>query len=248
MRTFYRILAEHKLVRDRRNQRRHPRYERPVLQAHAPNEVWTWDITVLPGVRRREVYQLTVILDVFSRYVTGWMVGEHATSHTAQHLILTTIDRYGVDPASLKLHSDRGTQMRAGSWQDLEEALGLNRSFSRPRVSNDNPFSEAQFRTLKYRPPGLPRFTSLADARGFCQDFFRWYNHDHFHSGIADMTPATVHFARHEQVVAARQAALDAAYLRHPQRFARPPMAKTIPAVVGINHVQEVTFADSQLN
>jgi putative transposase len=189
LRSFYRVLAAERLVCDRRSQRRHPKYKKPMLVANGPNQVWTWDITLLPGARRGEFYYLSVSLDLFSRYVVGWMISTEATAETGQILISTAIDRQRVPPDSLILHSDRGPQMKCGSWSALEDSLGLTRSFSLPRVSDDNPHVEAHFKTFKYRPLYPGRFNSLEDSRGFCQDFFQRHNERHFHSGILDLTP-----------------------------------------------------------
>jgi putative transposase len=241
LRTIYRILAAEKLVGDRRNQRRHPSYAKPVLVANAPNQVWTWDFTILMGPCR-EIYYLAVAIDLFSRYVVGWALTSEATAEVGQQLISRAMDRQRIAFGSLVIHSDRGSQMKCGSWSQLEESLGLVRSFSRPRVSDDNPFVEAHFKTLKYRPVFPARFTSLEDARGFCQDFFAWYNDQHYHSGISDLTPFSVHFGLADSILATRQAALDEAYARNPERFSQRPCVKAVPTLVGINHHAEVIF------
>lgn len=242
LRTIYRILAAEQLVGDRRNQRRHPRYEKPVVTAAGPNQVWTWDFTALRGPRRGETYWLAVAIDLFSRYVVGWTITDKATAEVGQLLVSTAKDRQGVPNDALTIHSDRGPQMKCGTWSALEESLGLTRSFSRPRVSDDNPFVEAHFKTLKYRPVFPGRFMSREDARGFCQDFFDWYNHRHYHSGIADMTPFLVHHNLAGPVLETRQTALDSGFQRYPERFRRPPVVKPVPDLVGINHHQEVIF------
>lgn len=235
-RTMYRILADAKAVRERRNQRRHPEYSKPELVARSPNEVWSWDITKLRGPTKGTYYYLFVVMDIFSRMVVGWMLADRENAHLAGVLIAESCSRHGVRPDSLILHSDRGAPMTAKCTAQLLADLGVTRSLSRPRVSDDNPFSEAQFKTLKYGPGFPDRFGSSEDARAFCREFFRWYNHDHRHSGIAMMTPVAVHEGRAEEVLAQRQAALDAAYAAHPERFPRgAPRARPLPEAVWIN-------------
>ena len=238
--TMYRILREHRLVRDRRDQRRHPTYHKPELLATGPNEVWSWDITKLLGPVKWTYFHLYVILDIFSRYVTGWMVAPRESAALAQRLIAETCATQGIVPGQLFLHADRGTSMTSKPVALLMADLGVTRSHSRPQVSNDNPFSEAQFKTLKYRPDFPSRFGSLEDARVFCQAFFTWYNGEHRHSGIGLMTPTAVHDGRASTVRDARQRVLSAAYAAHPERFVRkPPQPPVLPHAVWINPPKE---------
>ncbi len=235
-RTMYRILAAAAEVRERRNQLRHPAYARPELLATGPRELWSWDITKLRGPAKWTYYHLYVILDVFSRYVPGWMVAARESAVLAERLIAETVEKEGIPPGQLSLHADRGSSMRSKPVALLLADLGVERTHSRPHVSNDNPFSESQFRTLKYRPAFPARFGSLEDARAFCHEFFAWYNGEHRHSGIGLLTPAIVHAGRAAEVTAARAVTLDAAYLAHPERFVRrPPTPPVVPTAVWIN-------------
>jgi putative transposase len=236
IRTMYRILADHDEVRERRNQLRHPRYPEPRLVATAPKQVWSWDITKLLGPAKWTYFYLYVILDLFSRYVVGWMVARREQAGLAQRLIRETCEKEDIWAGELALHADRGPAMIGKPVAQLLADLGVTKSHSRPRVMNDNPYSEAQFKTLKYRPEFPQRFGCLEDARSFCRAFFTWYNHEHYHSGVGLMTPAMVHYGRAEEVRAQRQLALDEAYLRHPERFVRkPPQAPSLPTAVWIN-------------
>lgn len=236
IRSMYRILAAAAEVRERRRQCRHPVAPVPRLVATAPNQVWTWDITKLPGPLPGIWYFLYVLLDLYSRYVTGWLLAPRETAALAERLIAESCRAQGIAPGQLGLHADRGAPMTAKSMVQFLIDLGVTRSHSRPRVSNDNPYSEAQFKTLKYRPTFPERFGSLADARAHCRDFFRWYNHQHHHAGIALMTPADVYFGRQATVCATRQQVLQAAWDRHPERFVRGrPTPPTVPAAVWIN-------------
>jgi putative transposase len=238
--TMYRILREHRLVRDRRNQRRHPTYHKPERLATGPNEVWSWDITKLLGPVKWTYVHLYVILDIFSRYVVGWMVAPRESAALAQRLIAETCATQGIVSGQLFLHADRGTSMTSQPVALLLADLGVTRSHSRPQVSNDNPFSEAQVKTLKYRPDFPARFGSLEDARVFCQAFFSWYNGEHRHSGIGLMTPPAVHDGRASMVRDARQRVLSAAYAAHPERFVRkPPQPPRLPHAVWINPPKE---------
>jgi putative transposase len=235
-RTMYRILASNAEVRERRDQLRHPAYARPELLATGPRQLMSWDITKLRGPGKGTHYHLYVILDVFSRYVPGWMVATHESAVLAQRLIAETAEKEGILPGELTLHADRGTSMRSKPVALLLADLGIERTHSRPHVSNDNPFSEAQFRTLKYRPTFPDRFGSLEDARAFCATFFLWYNTVHRHSGIGLLTPADVHAGRATEITAARALTLDAAYAAHPERFVRrPPTPPVVPTTVWIN-------------
>jgi len=235
-RTMYRILAANAEVRERRDQLRHPPYARPELLATGPRELFSWDITKLRGPAKRAHYHLYVILDVFSRYVPGWMVATRESAALAQRLIADTVEKEGITPGQLTIHADRGTSMRSKSVELLLADLGIERSHSRPHVSDDNPYSEAQFKTLKYRPDFPARFGSLEDARAFCAVFFTWYNTVHRHSGIGLLTPADVHAGRAAGITAARAVTLDAAYAAHPERFVRhPPRPPQVPTAVWIN-------------
>lgn len=235
-RTMYRILAAEDEVRERRNQLRHPEYRKPELLATAPNQVWSWDITKLLGPEKWTYYHLYVILDVYSRYVVGWMVASRESAALAERLIRDTAESQNVDPNQLILHSDRGPAMKSQTVAQLLATLGVTRSFTRPYVATDNPFSESQFRTLKYRPDFPPRFGSQVGAQSYCRPFFQWYNNDHYHSGIGLLTPAMVHYGQAPEVCARRQQVLDAAYHAHPERFVRkPPAVLPLPAAVWIN-------------
>jgi len=218
-------------VRERRDQLRHPRYVAPQLLATRPNEVWSWDITKLLGPVKWTYFYLYVILDVFSRYVVGWMVAHRESAQLAQKLIAETCARQGIAPGVLTLHADRGSSMTSKPVALLLADLGVTKTHSRPHVSNDNPFSEAQFKTLKYRPDFPERFGSIEDARGHCRVFFPWYNTEHRHGGIGLLTPHDVHYGLADQRVAARTDVLAAAYAAHPERFVaglpRPPARST---------------------
>ena len=201
-RTMYRILAANAEVRERRDQLRHPAYARPELLATGPRELWSWDITKLKGPAKWTWFYLYVILDVFSRYVPGWMVATAESAALAERLIADTIAKEGIEPGQLTIHADRGSSMASKPVALLLADLGVAKSHSRPHVSNDNPYSEAQFKTLKYRPGFPARFGSIEDARAFCRTFFGWYNIEHRHSGIGLLTPATVHAGRAVEALA----------------------------------------------
>lgn len=236
VRTLYRILRGEHRIRERRAVRVHPTYERPELVATRPNQVWSWDITKIRGPERRTWFHLYVILDIYSRKVVGWMLAAHETGELAERFIAETMEREGVQPGTLTLHSDRGTSMRSKTVAELLSDLEVTKSHSRPRVSNDNPFSESQFKTMKYSPFFPGSFVSIEEGRSFFTLFFPWYNNEHHHSGIAMMTPNTVHEGRVEEVVAERQKALNVAYKNHPERFVNGrPEAKRPPAEVWIN-------------
>ena len=219
VRTMHRVLAENSEVRERRNQLRHPRYAAPQLLATKPNELWSWDITKLLGPTKWSYFYLYVILDVFSRYVVGWMVARCESAALAHKLIAETCARHGITAGQLTLHADRGASMKSKPVALLLSDLGVTKTHSRPHVSDDNPFSESNFKTLKYRPGFPERFGEIEDARGFSADFFAWYNHEHHHSGLAMFTPADVHLGRVQQRVVERQAVLDLAFDAHPERF-----------------------------
>jgi len=236
VRTMYRLLAEEGEVRERRNQLRHPVYTKPELLATGPKQVWSWDITKLKGPEHWSYFQLYVILDIFSRYVVGWLLADRETAALAEQLISEACAKEAIDPKQLTIHSDRGPSMTSKTVAQLLADLEVTRSLSRPHVSNDNPYSESQFKTMKYRPTFPKRFGSAEDARAFCRVFFPWYNSEHRHSGIAYLTPVDVHHGRAPNILAARQATLDAAYAAHPERFAgKPPAVAKLPQKVWIN-------------
>jgi putative transposase len=235
-RTMYRLLAAAAETGERRDQRVHPAYAKPELLATAPNEVWSWDITKLLGPAKWTYFYLYVILDIFSRYVVGWMVAHRELASLAERLIAETVAKQAIPPGRLTVHADRGSSMTSKPVAFLLADLGIAKSHSRPHVSNDNPFSEAQFKTLKYCPEFPGHFASIEEARAFCQPFFRWYNAEHRHSGIAMLTPETVHFGRAEAVRARRAQVLAAAYAAHPERFVRrPPEPPALPTAAWIN-------------
>jgi putative transposase len=236
VRTMYRLLAEEGEVRERRNVLHHPQYAKPELLATGPNQLWSWDITKLKGPAKWTYFHLYVILDVFSRYVVGWMVATRESAALAEKLIGETCTKQGIARGQLTVHADRGSSMTSKSVAFLLADLGVTKTHSRPHVSNDNPFSEAQFKTLKYRPEFPQRFGSLEDARAHCRGFFRWYNTEHRHSGIAFMTPADVHHGRVTQIIEIRTQALSAAYDANPSRFkGKRPEPKLPPEAVWIN-------------
>ena len=234
-RTMYRVLGAAGEVRERRDQLVHPEYKKPELLATGPNQVWSWDITKLLGPVKWTYFYLYVVLDIFSRYVVGWMVADRENAAHARRLIAETYAKHGIEPGTLTLHQDRGAPMTAKSFTQAMADLGITKTHSRPHVSDDNPFSEAQFKTLKYRPSYPGRFASLPDSVAWCRDFFGWYNHEHRHEALALLTPADVHFGRAPTLLAARQRVLDAAYAAHPERFVRRPTAGSPPNEVWIN-------------
>jgi putative transposase len=240
-RTMYRILSANAEVRERRDQLRHPSYAKPELLATGPNQVWSWDITKLRGPVKHSYYHLYVILDVYSRYVVGWMVADRESDVLAQKLIGETCRRHGIQPGQLTIHADRGSSMKSKAVALLLSDLGVIKTHSRPHVSDDNPFSESAFKTLKYRPDFPERFESLEQARAHCVDFFAWYNNDHHHVGIALLTPHDVHHGLAELRLANRRDVLAAAYAAHPERFVRAaPVPAPLPAAVGINMKKEM--------
>lgn len=239
-RTMYRILAAEDEVRERRDQLRHPAYAKPELLASGPNELWSWDITKLKGPATWTWFYLYVLLDVFSRYVVGWLLAQRESGALADRLIAETIAKEGVT-SGLTIHADRGPAMTSKPVAYLLADLGITKSHSRPHVSNDNPFSEAHFKTLKYHPAFPSRFGSIEDARAFCRTFFAWYNAEHRHSSLGLLTPETVHRGRAEEVRAARRLVLDDAYAAHPERFVRKrPEPPPLPGPVWINPPKEV--------
>jgi len=247
VRTMYRILASAAEVRERRDQLRHPAYAKPELVATGPNQVWTWDITKLKGPQKWVYFYLYVILDIFSRYIVGWMVAEHENAKLAKRLIEETYEKQGVQPGSLVLHADRGSPMKAKTTSQLLATLGVERSHSRPHVSNDNPFSESQFKTLKYHPGFPARFGGVLDALGFCRTFFPWYNNEHRHSSLAFLTPGQVHHGETEEVLRRRHATMLAAYAAHPERFVNgPPKMPRLLEAVWINPPENDEIDDEE--
>jgi putative transposase len=235
-RTMYRILEENQEVRERRNQLRHPNYVKPELLATKPNQLWSWDITKLLGPTKWTYYYLYTILDVFSRYVVGWMIAERESSSLAEELIAATCIRQGIQPGQLTIHADRGSSMTSKPVAFLLADLGVTKTHSRPHVSNDNPYSESQFKTMKYRPEYPDRFGCRQDARIWAEEFFQWYNHQHHHSALGLLTPAVVHFGEAQQVREKRQLILQTAFALHPERFVRGlPKPPTLPEAVWIN-------------
>ena len=236
VRTMYRLLAADGQNLERRRQRVHPHYEKPELLATRSNEVWSWDITKLKGPVRWCVYHLYVIIDIFSRYVVGWMVALREAAELAEQLIADTIAKQHIAPGTLTLHADRGTSMRSKPVAALLMDLEVARTHSRPHVSDDNPYSESQFKTLKYRPQFPERFGSLQDARAHCQGFFHWYNHEHRHSGIGLMTPHAVHYGIAAALRTQRAQTLQLAYEAQPMRFkGRLPQPPALPTAAWIN-------------
>ena len=235
-RTMYRLLVQSGESRERRDQLTHPAYAKPELLAEGPNEVWSWDISKLKGPAKWTSFQLYVIIDVISRYCVGWTVQGRESAAVAEALIAQSCEQQSIGREQLTVHADRGPSMRSKPVAMLLADLGVTKTHSRPYTSSDNPYSEAQFRTLKYRPGFPARFDSIEQARAFCRSFFAWYNHDHRHSGIGLMTPATVHHGRAKKAYAARQAVLAAAYAARPERFVRgAPQPPTLPTAAWIN-------------
>jgi len=236
IRTMYRLLEAGGESRERRDQLTHPPYQKPELLATEANQLWSWDITKLRGPVKWSTFHLYVILDVFSRYVVGWMIAYRESAELAKRLIEHTCRKQNIAAGQLTIHADRGSSMKSKPVALLMADLGVTKTHSRPHVSDDNPYSESHFRTLKYRPGFPDRFGSIEDARGFCQTFFRWYNFEHHHSGLGLMTPAMVHHGQAPQIRAHRQVVLDAAFAAHPERFVRrPPKPPDLPAQVWIN-------------
>jgi putative transposase len=244
---MYRILGEQKEVRERRNQLRHPAYKKPELLATGPNQVWSWDITKLLGPVKWSYFYLYVILDIFSRYVVGWMVAHHESAALAQTLIHQTCKRQQIQAGQLTIHADRGSSMSSKPVSFLLSDLGITKTHSRPHTSNDNPYSESQFKTLKYRPDFPKRFGSLQDGRAFCRVFFDWYNSEHRHCGIGLMTPEVVHYGQAQQVYEARRKVLQSAYQSRPNRFVRKvPLPPHLPVAAWINKPKPIQADGSQ--
>lgn len=235
-RTMYRVLKEHHQVRERRNQLKHPRYAKPELVATGPRKLWSWDITKLKGPVKWHYYYLYVILDVYSRYVVGWLLAEQESAKLAQRLIMKTCAKQGISPDELTLHSDRGGPMKAKTVAQLLTDLGIIKSHSRPHVPDDNPYSEAHFKTLKYQPDFPGHFGSFLEALNWARCFFAWYNHQFYHSSLGLLTPASVHYGQAPLLLEQRQQVLQAAYAAHPERFVRgQPKVATLPKEVWIN-------------
>ena len=235
-RTMYRILAENHQSRERRQQRRHHQYAAPELLATAPNHLWSWDITKLMGPAKWSYFYLYVILDVFSRYVVGWMVAPHESAELAKKLIGETCKRQKIVASQLTIHADRGSSMKSKAVAFLLADLGITKTHSRPRVSNDNPYSESHFRTLKYRPDFPARFGCIEDSRSHCEDFFVWYNREHHHSGLGLLTPNDVHHGLAENKLNQRSIVLATAFAAHPERFTSGlPTPASLPRTVWIN-------------
>jgi len=254
IRTMYRLLAAANQTGERRRQRIHPVYAKPELLAIGPNEVWSWDITKIRGPVKWSYYHLYVILDIYSRYVVGWMVAYRETAELAEQLIADTVAKQDIVPGTLTLHADRGTSMRSKPVAALLVDLQVAKTHSRPHVSDDNPYSEAQFKTLKYRPDFPERFGSIEDARAHCQTFFAWYNTEHHHSGIGLMSPDVVHHGRAGALTARGAITLDAAFIAHPNRFKGiAPQPPKLPDAAWINppkkdSAQPINTIDCSLN
>ncbi len=246
--TMYRILADNGEIKERRNQLRHPHYKKPELLATAPNQVWSWDITKLKGPEKWTYFYLYVIMDIFSRYVVGWMVAGREQSALAKKLIAQTCEKQAIQPGQLLIHADRGSSMTSKPVAFLLADLGVTKSHSRPHVSDDNPYSESQFKTLKYRPDFPERFGSIFDSRAFCLDFFRWYNTEHYHSGIGFLTPEDVHYGRAEQIIKERENVLRRAFDLNPNRFkGKMPKPMQLPKAAWINKPDENNESDALL-
>ena len=246
--TMYRTLRKYKATPERRRQRKHTNYVKPQLKATAINQVWTWDITLLIGTERGVKYYLYVILDIYSRYIVGWMVADRECQYLAKRLMEETCKKYGILPGTLIIHSDRGPSMKSKTVEELLSDLGVTKSHSRPHVSNDNPFSEAGFKTLKYSRDFPGRFSSLSEAEAFLQEYFDWYNTQHYHSGIANLTPEQVYSGKSDAILATRQQTLEAAYAKNPGRFHRCPKVEELPKVVYINAPIESTDVANTMN
>jgi putative transposase len=245
-RTMYRILASNDEVRERRDQLRHPSYTKPELLATRPNQVWSWDITKLKGPVKWVYFYLYTVLDIFSRYVVGWLLAQQENATLAQRLIAETCAKQDIEPGQLTIHADRGVPMTSKTVAQLLADLGVDKTHSRPRVSDDNPFSESQFKTLKYCPGFPDRFGSPEHAREVSRVFISWYNHEHHHSGICFLTPAVVHYGRAELVLAERHQVQLAGYREHPERFVNgPPRLQRLPEAVWINPPANTTHQDA---
>ncbi len=249
VRTMYRILAAADEVRERRNQRRHPVYAKPELLATGPNQVWSWDLTKLRAATKWTYSYLYVLLDIYSRYVVGWMLAHRESGELAKALVAQTCAKQHIDPGQLMIHADRGAAPTSKTLAQLYADLGVSGSHSRPHVSNDNPYSEAQFKTLKYRGDYPDRFGSYEHALSHCRQFFPWYNRAHRHAGIAMLTPEVVHHGRAAAVLAARQRVLDEAYAAYPERFVNGrPTVPALPSAVWINPPEDKARREIKLH
>jgi putative transposase len=238
-RTMYRLLAQAGQTKERRDQLVHPAYAKPELLASAPNQLWSWDITKLLGPAKWTYFYLYVILDVYSRYVVGWMIAPRESAELAKQLFADTCAKQNIKENELTIHADRGSSMTSKSVAFLFSDLGITKTHSRPHVSNDNPYSESQFKTMKYRPQYPDRFGSIEDARVLTGGFMHWYNEEHHHSGISLLTPSMLHYGQAPLIIEKRQSVLNAAYLVHPERFVkRPPISRPAPAHAWINKPQ----------
>lgn len=241
VRTMYRILEDHQEVRERRNQLRHPNYKKPELLATTPNQVWSWDITKLLGPQKWSYFYMYVIMDIFSRYTVGWMVAQCESAKLAQRLIEATCEKEAIEPDQLVIHADRGPSMTSKTVAHLMADLGITKSHSRPYTSTDNPYSESQFRTMKYRPKFPERFGCVQDARAFGQTFFRWYNFEHRHGGIGYLTPAAVHHGLADSITTSRATVLEQAYAANPERFViGRPTPPAVPSAAWINPPEKI--------
>jgi len=247
--TMYRILDAHHEVKERRNQLSHPVYQKPELLATAPNQVWSWDITKLLGPAKWTYFYLYVILDIFSRYVVGWMIAPAESAALAEKLIKETCAKQNIEKGQLTIHADRGSSMRSRPVALLLADLGVTKTHSRPYTSDDNPFSEAQFKTLKYRPDFPDRFGCIEDSRSFCQVFFPWYNTEHHHSGIGLHTPESVHYGFAKDMQKARAEVLRTAYEAHPERFVKKvPAPPSLPDAVWINKPNPTPVSEGKVH
>jgi putative transposase len=245
-RTMYRVLKQQDETTDRRQQRSHRDAVKPELIATRPNEVWSWDITKLMGPQKWVYYHLYVIMDIYSRYVVGWMIADRESQTLASRLIQQTALKQGIQPQQLTLHADRGASMTSHTVAQLLVFLGIAKTHSRPYTSDDNPFSEAQFKTLKYHPAFPSRFDSLEHAESFCQEYFNWYNQEHYHAGILWLTPQVVHYGEAATILKDRHDVFMQAYHRNPARFNQVPRLKHLPDAVYINPPQTVEIFSGQ--
>jgi len=249
IRTMYRILDDNKEVKERRNQLSHPVYQKPELLATAPNQVWSWDITKLLGPAKWTYFYLYVIMDIFSRYVVGWMIALAESAILAEKLIGETCAKQNIEKGQLTLHADRGSSMKSKPVALLLSDLGVTKTHSRPYTSDDNPYSEAQFKTLKYRPDFPERFGGIEDSRSFCQDFFPWYNKEHRHTGIGLLTPEAVHYGLAKDMQMARGKVLLSAYELHPERFVKKvPVPPSVPDAAWINKPKLLPVTEEKIH
>lgn len=249
IRTMYRILDDNKEIKERRNQLSHPVYQKPELLATAPNQIWSWDITKLLGPAKWTYFYLYVIMDIFSRYVVGWMIALAESAVLAERLIGETCAKQNIEKGQLTIHADRGSSMKSKPVALLLSDLGITKTHSRPHTSDDNPYSEAQFKTLKYRPDFPERFGSIEDSRNFCQDFFPWYNKEHRHTGIGLLTPEAVHYGLAQDIQIARGEVLLAAYEAHPERFVKKiPVPPLVPEAAWINKPKLLSVSEEKIH